>query len=74
MIFLCGVFIPVNALPSFLHPLAYALPLTYSVDLIRFFVTGSYDLVHPAISAIVLIFYSIVLFYLSVFILKRRTA
>jgi ABC-2 type transport system permease protein len=72
MIFLCGVFIPVSALPSFLHPIAYVLPLTYSVDLIRFFVTGSYDLVHPAVCAVVLIFYSIVLFYLSVLVLKRR--
>jgi ABC-2 type transport system permease protein len=72
MIFLCGVFIPVSALPSFLHPLAYALPLTYSVDLIRFFITGSYDIVHPAVSVVVLIIYSTVLFYLSVFVLKRR--
>ncbi|MCU0851057.1 MAG: ABC transporter permease [Candidatus Thermoplasmatota archaeon] len=72
MIFLCGVFIPVSALPSFLHPLAYVLPLTYSVDLIRFFITGSYDLVHPAICAVVLIFYSLVLFYLAAWVLKRR--
>jgi ABC-2 type transport system permease protein len=72
MIFLCGVFIPVSALPSFLHPLAYGLPLTYSVDLIRFFITGSYDLVHPAICAIVIILYSTILFYLSVIVLKRR--
>jgi ABC-2 type transport system permease protein len=72
MIFLCGVFIPVSALPSFLHPLAYVLPLTYSVDLIRFFITGSYDMVHPVVSVIVLIVYSIVLFSLSVVVLKRR--
>ena len=72
MIFLCGVFIPVSALPGFLHPLAYVFPLTYSVDLIRFFITGSYDLVHPAICVVVLIFYSVVLFYLSVWVLKKR--
>jgi len=72
MIFLCGVFIPVSVLPSFLHPLAYVLPLTYSVDLIRFFITGSYDIVHPVVSVVVLIIYSTVLFYLSVFVLKRR--
>jgi ABC-2 type transport system permease protein len=72
MIFLCGVFIPVSALPSFLHPLVYVLPLTYSVDLIRFFITGSYDMVHPAVSVLVLLVYSIILFYLSVLVLKRR--
>jgi len=29
MIFLCGLFFPISALPVFLKPLAYALPLTY---------------------------------------------
>jgi ABC-2 type transport system permease protein len=72
MIFLCGVFIPVSALPAFLHPVAYVLPLTYSVDLIRFFITGTYDIVHPAVSAVILVLYSVVLFYLSVYILKKR--
>jgi len=72
MIFLCGVFIPVSSLPSFLQPLSYTLPLTYSVDLIRFFITGSYDTAHPAVCVIVLIFYSIVLFYLSFFVMKKR--
>ena len=72
MIFLCGVFIPVSALQSFLQPLSYALPLTYSVDLIRFFITGSYDVVHPLVSVIVLVFYSLALFYLSILVLKRR--
>jgi ABC-type multidrug transport system permease subunit len=62
----------VSALPEVLHPLAYVFPLTYSVDLIRFFITGSYDLVHPAVCVTILIFYSIVLFYLSVWVLKRR--
>lgn len=72
MIFLCGVFIPVSSMPSFLQPLAYVFPLTYSVDLVRFFLIGKYDVVNPLISVGILIIYSIVLFYLSVFTLKRR--
>jgi len=72
MIFLCGVFIPVSGLPSFLQPISYAFPLTYSVDLIRFFITGSYDVVNPFVSVIVLVFYALVLFYLSILMLKRR--
>lgn len=72
MIFLCGVFIPVSAMPAFIQPLAYVLPLTYSVDLIRFFLTGTYDVANPLISFLVLIAYSGLLFYSSVFILKRR--
>jgi len=74
MIFLCGVFIPVSVAPSFLQPLALILPLTYSVDLIRFFLIGQYDVADPLISAAVLIFYAIVLFYFSVLILKRKIA
>jgi ABC-2 type transport system permease protein len=72
MIFLCGVFIPVSSMPSFIRPLAYVFPLTYSVDLIRFFLTGTYDVVNPLIGVTVLIVYSVILFYLSVFTLKRR--
>jgi len=72
MIFLCGVFIPVSSLPSFLRPLSYMFPLTYSVDLIRYFIVGSYDIIHPLLSVIVLVFFTIVLFYLSIFLFKRR--
>jgi len=35
MIFLCGLFFPIAALPSFLQPLSYALPLTYGVDVLH---------------------------------------
>ncbi|OGP63746.1 MAG: ABC transporter [Deltaproteobacteria bacterium RBG_13_53_10] len=35
MIFLCGLFIPVQALPSFLKPLSYVLPLTYGADILK---------------------------------------
>jgi ABC-2 type transport system permease protein len=35
MIFLCGLFFPVDRLPVFLRPLAYALPLTYGVDILH---------------------------------------
>jgi ABC-2 type transport system permease protein len=32
MIFLCGLFFPIEKLPAFLRPLSYALPLTYGAD------------------------------------------
>jgi ABC-2 type transport system permease protein len=35
MIFLCGLFFPISALPVFLKPLAYALPLTYGADMLH---------------------------------------
>jgi ABC-2 type transport system permease protein len=35
MIFLCGLFFPIEALPTFLRPLSYILPLTYGVDILH---------------------------------------
>jgi ABC-2 type transport system permease protein len=35
MVFLCGLFFPIAALPVFLRPLSYALPLTYGADVLH---------------------------------------
>jgi len=35
MIFLCGLFFPIDRLPLFLRPLSYVLPLTYGVDILH---------------------------------------
>lgn len=44
MIFLCGLFFPVEALPLLLQPLAYLLPLTYGVDILRGAIEGKNSL------------------------------
>jgi ABC-2 type transport system permease protein len=35
MIFLCGLFLPIEKLPVFLRPLSYMLPLTYGADVLH---------------------------------------
>ena len=35
MIFLCGLFFPIEQLPVFLRPFSYALPLTYGADILH---------------------------------------
>lgn len=35
MIFLCGLFFPIEKLPVFLQPVSYVLPLTYGADLLH---------------------------------------
>jgi ABC-2 type transport system permease protein len=40
MIFLCGLFFPVAALPAFLRPVSYALPITYGADALHAAVHG----------------------------------
>ena len=35
MIFLCGLFFPIEQLPAWLRPVSYVLPLTYGADLLH---------------------------------------
>ena len=35
MIFLCGLFFPIDSLPVFIRPLSYIFPLTYGVDILH---------------------------------------
>jgi ABC-2 type transport system permease protein len=42
MIFLCGLFFPIEKLPVFLRPLSYALPLTYGADILHGAVHGAH--------------------------------
>jgi len=71
MIFLCGLFFPVTALPVFLQPLAYALPLTYGVDILQGAVTGEHALPY-ALDFILLGLFCLVLFVASLWNIKRK--
>ena len=44
MVFLCGLFFPVDKLPLFLKPLSYALPLTYGADALHGGIHGQHSL------------------------------
>jgi ABC-2 type transport system permease protein len=44
MIFLCGLFFPIEKLPVFLRPLSYVLPLTYGADMLHGAVHGEHVL------------------------------
>jgi ABC-2 type transport system permease protein len=71
MIFLCGLFIPLSTLPVFIKPFSYILPVTYGVDLLKYSISGisSISLIADAI----FIFSScVVLFYISIFNIKRK--
>lgn len=71
MIFLCGLFIPVKSLPIFLQPLSYVLPITYGVDVLKYSINGSNDL-SILLNLIILIIFCLVLFYFSIFNIKRK--
>jgi len=64
MIFLCGLFIPVDALPLVLRPLSYILPLTYGVDILRSAVTGT-NIMSLRLDFLMIILFCVILFCIS---------
>lgn len=60
MVFLCGVFTPIESLPMPLQPIGYLLPLTYSVDALRQAMSGPINIQMFFADLGVQIFYSII--------------
>jgi ABC-2 type transport system permease protein len=68
---LCGLFFPISALPIFLQPLSYLLPLTYGADLLHGAVHGGHTLPFMVDLAILAAF-CIGLFAASLYNIRRR--
>jgi ABC-2 type transport system permease protein len=71
MIFLCGLFFPISALPFFLKPLAYALPLTYGADMLHGAIHGGNMMSFP-IDLTILATFCVGLFMVSLRNIRRR--
>jgi ABC-2 type transport system permease protein len=71
MIFLCGLFFPVQQLPIFLKPVSYILPLTYGADVLHGSVHGGHILPF-SLSLIILAGFCVVLFLLSLRNIKKN--
>jgi ABC-2 type transport system permease protein len=71
MIFLCGLFFPIEKLPVFLKPLSYALPLTYGVDVLHGAVHGRHAMPF-ALDLALLAAFCTFLFAASLWNIKRR--
>jgi len=71
MMFLCGLFIPINRLPALIRPLSYALPLTYGADLLKLSINNT-GIIRPWISFFVLLAFSFGLFIISTRNIKRK--
>jgi ABC-2 type transport system permease protein len=71
MVFLCGLFFPVAALPVFLRPLSYALPLTYGADLIHGAVNRTAQM-HVALDLGALAGFCAILFLVSLRNIRRK--
>jgi len=71
MLFLCGLFFPIERLPALLQPLSYALPLTYGADVLHGAVHGAHIL-PIALDLAVLAAFCAALFALSLRNIRRR--
>lgn len=64
MVFLCGLFIPIQNLPAILRPLSYVMPLTYGSDILKTAINGEGHLL-LGFSFLILIVYSLLFFSIS---------
>ena len=71
MVFLCGVFLPVEAMPLILQVVAYLLPLTYSVNALRLATTHSLEPLGSLFNAGILLLFLLLLFAACELVLKR---
>jgi ABC-2 type transport system permease protein len=71
MIFLCGLFVPVAALPFWLQPVSYALPLTYGADILHRSIGGS-GTMPTALNFAVLSAFCLFLFAISLRNIRRK--
>jgi ABC-2 type transport system permease protein len=71
MIFLCGLFFPIEKLPVFLKPLSFVLPLTYGADVLHGAVHGGNTMPFTLDLALLAAF-CILLFAASLWNIKRR--
>jgi ABC-2 type transport system permease protein len=71
MVFLCGLFFPIEKLPLFLKPFSYAFPLTYGADVLHGAVHGGHAMPYTLDLAILGAF-CIGLFALSLRNIQRR--
>lgn len=71
MMFLCGLFLPVQQLPVFLRPLSFALPLTYGADILKNAINSD-GMMSFWLSAAALLGFGFILFYFSNRNIKRK--
>lgn len=71
MVFLCGLFFPIDRLPVFLKPLSFILPLTYGADILHGAVHGGHMLPF-ALDWLILGLACILLFGVSLWNIQRK--
>lgn len=71
MIFLCGLFIPIESLPIYIRPISYILPITYGVDVLKYAISKN-NSIFILLDIVLLILFCIGLFYFSIFNIRKK--
>ncbi|MBM3134243.1 MAG: ABC transporter permease [Chloroflexi bacterium] len=71
MVFLCGIFVPLAAMPGLLQAVAYALPLTYAVGAIQQAMGGP-GVLGSLFDLLALALFALIFFAMAIRILARR--
>lgn len=71
MIFLCGLFFPISALPVFLRPLSYLFPLTYGADILHGAIHGQ-SMFSMSLNFIIIAAFCLLFFLVSIRNVNRR--
>jgi ABC-2 type transport system permease protein len=72
LIYVCGIFFPIECMPDYAQTIARVLPLAFSTEALRDVIIrgmGFFDVI-PALSALAI--YTLVLFILTIFIFRKR--
>lgn len=71
MLFLCGLFMPLSALPVFLRPVSFCLPLTYGTDILSGAITNS-SIMSPLLCVPILLAFAVGLFSICRYNINRK--
>ena len=71
MMFLCGLFIPIENLPVFLRPISFILPLTYGADALKQSINGN-GIIVPWLNFLALLGFAFLLFVFSTRNIKKK--
>jgi ABC-2 type transport system permease protein len=71
MIFLCGLFFPISALPVFLRPLSYLFPLTYGADILHRAIYGQ-SMFPMSMNFVIIASFCLLFFFASIRNVNRR--
>jgi ABC-2 type transport system permease protein len=63
MVFICGVFFPFESLPKALQVVGFFLPMTYSVDILRYCLLNKGSFLNPYLDLAALVGFNLLLFF-----------